>query len=105
MQPHDPRSETLLIDLHAEGRSGVTLPEVDVPPAPELPPHLRRWSLDLPEVGQQDVVRHYVRLSRMNYGIDTGFYPLGSCSMKYNPKVNEDAVSLPGFRDLHPYQA
>jgi glycine dehydrogenase subunit 2 len=104
MQPHDLRSQTLLTDLHATGRSGVLLPELDVPEAAELPERFRRARLDLPEVGQQDVVRHFVRLSRLNYGVDTGFYPLGSCSMKYNPKVNEDVSALPGFRAVHPYQ-
>ena len=58
---------------------------------------LLRQELDLPEVGEVDLVRHYVRLSQLNYAVDMGFYPLGSCTMKYNPKVNEEAARLPGF--------
>ena len=61
-------------------------------------------AVGLPEVGELDLVRHYTRLSQQNYGLDTGFYPLGSCSMKYNPKVAETAAALPGFSRLHPLQ-
>ena len=61
-------------------------------------------SVDLPEVSELDLVRHYVRLSQLNWAIDIGFYPLGSCTMKYNPKVNEAAARLPGFARTHPYQ-
>ncbi len=68
-----------------------------------LPPDMiRRDPPALPEVSEVDVVRHYTRLSQWNYGVDLGFYPLGSCTMKYNPKVNEDAASLPGFAGAHP---
>jgi len=95
--------EPLIYDLSAPGRTGVTLPKPDVPEAP-LPDHLLRGDLDLPEVSELDVVRHFVRLSQFNYGIDTGFYPLGSCTMKYNPKVNEDVARLPGFAQAHPLQ-
>jgi glycine dehydrogenase subunit 2 len=63
-----------------------------------------REDLPLPELAEMDVVRHFVRLSQLNYGVDTGFYPLGSCTMKYNPKVNEEAARLPGFVHTHPYQ-
>ncbi|PSR24139.1 MAG: glycine dehydrogenase (aminomethyl-transferring) [Sulfobacillus acidophilus] len=71
----------------------------------ELPSELVRTTrLDLPEVSEIDVVRHYTGLSTLNYGVDTGFYPLGSCTMKYNPKVNDWAASLPGFADVHPLQ-
>ncbi len=63
-----------------------------------------RAELPLPEVSEIDVVRHYTRLSQLNHSIDTGFYPLGSCTMKYNPKVNEVAARLPGFASLHPLQ-
>src|SRR5262249_57897578 len=58
----------------------------------------------LPELAEPEVLRHFTELSTRNFGIDTGFYPLGSCTMKYNPRVNERLVGLPGFRDLHPYQ-
>ncbi len=81
----------------------MNLPNPDVPEAP-LPEHLLRKNLDLPEVSEMDVVRHFVRLSKLNYGIDTGFYPLGSCTMKYNPKLNEDMARLPGFAAVHPLQ-
>ena len=65
---------------------------------------LRTSGLGLPEVSEVDVVRHYTNLSQMNFGVDTGFYPLGSCTMKYNPKINEEIASLPGFTGLHPLQ-
>jgi len=95
-------TEPLIYELSAPGRCGVSLPKVDVPEA-ELPADLLRADLDLPEVSEVDVIRHFVRLSQLNYGIDKGFYPLGSCTMKYNPKVNEDAARLPGFALLHPH--
>lgn len=94
-------SEPIIYDLSAPGRSGVNLPAPDVPIAP-LPDELLRDDLPLPEVGELQVVRHFVRLSQLNYSIDTGLYPLGSCTMKYNPKVNEDAARLPGLAQLHP---
>src|SRR6266540_1776752 len=67
-----------------------------------LPKELVRKELPLPNVSEVDVVRHYTNMSRMNYGVDIGFYPLGSCTMKYNPKVNEDAARSEGFSNLHP---
>ena len=94
-------SEPIIYDLSSPGRSGVNLPAPDVPIAP-LPKELLRDDLPLPEVGELQVVRHFVRLSQLNYSIDTGLYPLGSCTMKYNPKVNEDAARLPGLAQLHP---
>ena len=96
-------TEPLIYDLSAPGRLGVGLPETDVPLAP-LPAGLTRDVLPLPEVSEIDVVRHFVRLSQLNYGIDTGFYPLGSCTMKYNPKINEDVARLSGFAHTHPLQ-
>ncbi|OGO51331.1 MAG: glycine dehydrogenase (aminomethyl-transferring), partial [Chloroflexi bacterium RBG_16_68_14] len=75
------------------------MPEAELPPA-----ELLRDDLPLPELSQLDVVRYFTRLSQRNYSIDTGFYPLGSCSMKYNPKVNEDVARLPGLAQLHPMQ-
>lgn len=93
--------EPLIYDLSAPGRVGVNLPGCDVPEA-ELPAELLRDELALPEVGEMQVVRHFVKLSQLNYAIDKGFYPLGSCTMKYNPKLNEDAARLPGFAQLHP---
>ena len=96
-------AEPLIYDLSAAGRPGVSLPAPDVPVA-GLPKGLVRKDLPLPELSEIDVVRHFVRLSQLNHSIDTGFYPLGSCTMKYNPKVNEDAARLPGFAFSHPLQ-
>ena len=93
--------EALIYDLGAPGRIGVNLPDCDVPESP-MPAELMRDDLALPEVGEVQVVRHFVKLSQLNYSIDQGLYPLGSCTMKYNPKVNEDAARLAGFAQLHP---
>ena len=68
-----------------------------------LPEELKRSSLPLPDVNEVQIIRHYTELSKKNYGIDTNFYPLGSCTMKYNPRVNEDLAKLPGFSNLHPH--
>jgi glycine dehydrogenase subunit 2 len=96
--------EPLIYDLGAPGRNVSTLmPECDVPMS-ELPQDLMRDDLDLPEVSEIDVVRHFVKLSQLNFAIDKGFYPLGSCTMKYNPKIDEDTARLPGFASLHPLQ-
>jgi glycine cleavage system P protein (glycine dehydrogenase) subunit 2 len=93
--------------LHEQSRPGRrawTMPELDVQ-AVDVPEAYRRVSPPgLPEVAETDLVRHVTRLSQMNYGVDTGFYPLGSCSMKYNPKVAETVAALPGFQRLHPHQ-
>ena len=88
------------------GRSVFSLPENNFGRSVgELPEGLRRNSMaGLPQVSEPDVVRHYTNLSQMNFGVDTGFYPLGSCTMKYNPKINEQVASLPGFSSLHPLQ-
>jgi glycine dehydrogenase subunit 2 len=96
-------TEPLLFELSCPDRCATVLPALDVPPT-ELPGNLVRGELALPEVSEADVVRHYTRLSQMNYSVDTGFYPLGSCTMKYNPKINEEMTRLPGFANLHPYQ-
>jgi glycine dehydrogenase subunit 2 len=93
--------QPLIYDLSVPGREGVKLPALDVPAA-ELPAGLVRSDLDLPEVSELQAVRHFTKLSELNYAIDRNFYPLGSCTMKYNPKVNEDAARLPGFAHLHP---
>src|SRR5512135_2659055 len=97
------KTEPLIHELSSPGREGTSLPPCDVPES-ELPKGLLREELPLPEVGEVDVVRHFTRLSQKNYCVDLGIYPLGSCTMKYNPKVNEDAVKLPGFAQVHPYQ-
>ncbi|HEY48150.1 MAG: glycine dehydrogenase [Anaerolineae bacterium SM23_ 63] len=96
-------TEPLLYELSSPGRRALRLPEVDVPKV-ALPEGLIREDLPLPELSEIDVVRHFVRLSQLNYGVDTGYYPLGSCTMKYNPKVNEDIARLPGFTFTHPLQ-
>ena len=98
--------DKLIFELSSPGRMAYSLPELDVPVEDvraRLPQAaLRREPPALPEVSELDVVRHYSRLSQMNYGLDTHFYPLGSCTMKYNPKINEDMARLPGFARLHP---
>ena len=96
-------AEPLIYDLSKAGRAAVRLPDADVELS-SLPDHLVREELPLPELSELDVVRHFVRLSQLNHAIDTGFYPLGSCTMKYNPKVNEDAARLLGFAFSHPLQ-
>jgi glycine dehydrogenase subunit 2 len=96
-------SEPLIYELSAPGRKGLRFPAVDVPQT-ELPVDLLRRDLPLPEVSEVDVVRHFTRLSQRNYSIDTGMYPLGSCTMKYNPKINEEVARLPGFAGVHPLQ-
>ena len=95
--------EPTIFELSSPGRTGVTFPDADVPEA-VLPAELSRPDLPLPELAEVDVVRHFLRLSNFNYCIDGGFYPLGSCTMKYNPKVNEDTARLPGFAFTHPLQ-
>jgi glycine dehydrogenase subunit 2 len=97
-------SEPVIFERSRPGRRGVALPALDVPEAPPLPVEFRRDDLPLPEVSELDVVRHYVRLSQLNYAIDSVFYPLGSCTMKYNPKVHEEAARLRGFQQIHPLQ-
>lgn len=100
--------KALIFELSKPGRTAYSLPECDVPeadPAEGIPGGLLRTvPAALPEVSEVDVVRHYTELSRRNFGVDNGFYPLGSCTMKYNPKLNEDAARLPGFARIHPYQ-
>ena len=98
----------LLREVSAPGRTAVPLPAPDVPVS-DIPGELLRSTgadadpLSLPEVDQLTLVRYFTRLSQLNYAIDTRFYPLGSCTMKYNPKVNETIASFPGFRDHHPH--
>lgn len=96
-------AEPQLCDLSAPGRQGVRFPQPDVPLS-ALPTNLLRQELPMPELSEMDVVRHFTRLSQLNYSIDTGFYPLGSCTMKYNPKINEETARLPGFAWVHPLQ-
>jgi glycine dehydrogenase subunit 2 len=112
MKPIDTRGplyhEPPIFDLGAPGRSGASLPAKqvdDVDPADVLPKEMvRRDPPALPELSEVEVVRHFTRLSQWNHSIDAGFYPLGSCTMKYNPRLNEWAARLPGLTDIHPYQ-
>lgn len=100
--------EPLIFEKSRPGRRAYSLPPLDVPSRPVeelLPAHLlRRTPAELPEVSEPELLRHYVRLSQQNYSVDTGFYPLGSCTMKYNPKLNERVAALEGFRYVHPLQ-
>ncbi len=96
-------TEPTIYELSSIGRVGVLFPEPDVPLA-EFPRDLLREDLPLPELAEVDVVRHFTNLSTKNYSIDKGFYPLGSCTMKYNPKVNEEVARMPGFAMTHPLQ-
>jgi glycine dehydrogenase subunit 2 len=104
LNPRAGAVEPLLFELSSPGRLGASLPDDDVPAAPLPDAGLLREHLDLPELSEVDVMRHFVRLSQMNYSIDSGFYPLGSCTMKYNPKVHEDVAILPGFAAINPMQ-
>ena len=96
-------TESTIYELSSPGRTGVTFPQPDVPVS-ELPASLLRKDLPLPELAEADVVRHYIALSKYNYSVDGGFYPLGSCTMKYTTKINEDTARLPGFAFTHPLQ-
>lgn len=99
--------DKLIFELSRPGRKGYELPvnKFKSDSLASIPAGLRRSeSLDLPEVSEMDVVRHYTNLSSKNFGVDTGFYPLGSCTMKYNPKINEEIAQMPQFTNLHPLQ-
>jgi glycine cleavage system P protein (glycine dehydrogenase) subunit 2 len=99
-----PDRQATLKDLSRPGRRAFSLPALDVPAAEVPEEHRRATPAGLPEVAERDLVSHYTRLSQLNYGVDTGVYPLGSCSMKYNPKIAENVSQLPGFQRLHPHQ-
>ncbi|WP_226582968.1 aminomethyl-transferring glycine dehydrogenase subunit GcvPB [Halobacillus litoralis] len=98
----------LIFEESQESRTGFSLPELDVPETDvdEMigGTYVRRNEPDLPEVSELQIMRHYTALSKRNHGVDSGFYPLGSCTMKYNPKMNEDVARLTGFSHIHPYQ-
>ncbi|HYL82211.1 MAG TPA: aminotransferase class V-fold PLP-dependent enzyme, partial [Candidatus Acidoferrum sp.] len=100
-------NEPLIFEQGSPGRVGYSLPKSDVPekkPEALIPKRLLREDIPgLPEVSEVDAVRHFTRMSQWNFGIDLGFYPLGSCTMKYNPRINEDVARLPGFARAHPY--
>ncbi len=96
--------EPLIFERSVPGKVGMDLPKLDVPAAKDTrPTHLKRTTFDaLPSCSEVDIVRHFTRLSKWNYGVDDGFYPLGSCTMKHNPRVNEKTAALPGFAESHP---
>jgi glycine dehydrogenase subunit 2 len=100
--------QALIFELSTNGRVGYSLPEMDIPEVKleELIPqeYLRAVEPNLPEVSELDIMRHYTALSKRNHGVDSGFYPLGSCTMKYNPKINENVARFAGFAHLHPLQ-
>lgn|SRR5574341_89126 len=100
-------TEKVIFELSSKGRIGCNLPDLDLPEKPLasiLPPDFLRENLNLPEVSEPEVMRHFIRLSTLNHHVDKGFYPLGSCTMKYNPKINEYLARLPGFAQIHPLQ-
>lgn len=101
-------NQPLIFELSTEGRIGYSLPDLDVPEVDlsSLLPEgmLREQEAELPEVSELDIMRHYTALSNRNHGVDSGFYPLGSCTMKYNPKINESVARFPGFANVHPLQ-
>ncbi|MFD2168953.1 aminomethyl-transferring glycine dehydrogenase subunit GcvPB [Tumebacillus lipolyticus] len=102
------KDKALIFELSEPGRISYSLPELDVPEEPieNLIPagYIRQTPAQLPEVAELDLVRHFTELSKRNHGVDDGFYPLGSCTMKYNPKRNEKAAAIPGFASIHPLQ-
>ncbi|WP_404468439.1 aminomethyl-transferring glycine dehydrogenase subunit GcvPB [Sutcliffiella horikoshii] len=102
------QNQPLIFEMSREGRIGYSLPKNDVPEVDlaELFPaeYIREEAPELPEVSELDIMRHYTALSNRNHGVDSGFYPLGSCTMKYNPKINENVARFPGFAHIHPLQ-
>ncbi|WZL78022.1 aminomethyl-transferring glycine dehydrogenase subunit GcvPB [Eubacteriales bacterium mix99] len=94
----------LILECSRPGRTAYRLPESDVPEFPLPDGLLREREPELPEVSEVDVIRHYTNLSRKNYAVDIGMYPLGSCTMKYNPRINEEAARMSGFSNIHPLQ-
>ena len=106
-RPHVTRNEGLIFERSSPGKTGVEFPPLDVPPfspAETLGPELFRPEVEgFPEVSELEVIRHFTRLSTWNYGVDTGLYPLGSCTMKYNPRINEVVARLEGLAAAHPY--
>ncbi len=101
------QDEPLIFEQGGKGRKGYSLPRWDVEEIEAgnlIPSHFLREGLEgFPQLSEVDVVRHFTRLSQWNYGVDSGLYPLGSCTMKYNPKVNEEVARMKGFADLHPF--
>mgnify|MGYP000971244042 CR=1 FL=1 len=99
----DPR-RILAMDRTVTGRIGTTLPAIDVPEQDPPPEHLLRSSIEMPEISESELVRYLTQISTFNFSIDHNFYPLGSCTMKYNPKLNDEMAGLPGLSEIHPLQ-
>ncbi len=101
------KNKDLIFEKSRPGKIGYSLPGLDVPSKNDILPEKvqRKNPAPLPEVAEGEVLRHYINLSQLNHSVDNGFYPLGSCTMKYNPKINEDVSRLPGLAGLHPYQS
>jgi glycine dehydrogenase subunit 2 len=96
--------EPSIFELSREGRTGFSLPSGQCSQESRIPEKfLRKIQPRLPEISEVDVIRHFTRLSRLNFGVDLGMYPLGSCTMKYNPRINEDIAAMPDFENIHPY--
>lgn len=102
------QDQALIFEISTPGRIGYSLPEIEIEEIAlsELLPddYIREEAAELPEVSELDIMRHYTALSKRNHGVDSGFYPLGSCTMKYNPKINENVARINGFAHIHPYQ-
>jgi glycine dehydrogenase subunit 2 len=103
------KDKALIFEMSKPGRVAYSLPELDVPEVDLISvipqDFIRTEAAELPEVSELELMRHYTELSKRNHGVDSGFYPLGSCTMKYNPKINEDVARYAGFANIHPYQA
>ena len=108
VRPHISQNEPLLFERSSPGKKGYQLPDLDVPAvdagAALGEGNTRAAIEDFPEVSEVDAIRHFTRLSTWNYAIDLGLYPLGSCTMKYNPRVNEQVARIEGLSWIHPYQ-
>ncbi len=105
--PHVNQNEGLIFEKSSPGKKAYKLPDLDVPVADSsgLLGDLQRRDLgNMPEVSEIEIIRHFTRISTWNYGVDTGLYPLGSCTMKYNPRINEAVARLEGLAGAHPYQ-
>ena len=94
----------LLFDQSIKGKVGTTLPSMDIPKQKLPNSDELRDEITMPEVSENEIVRYFSSISQMNFSIDHNFYPLGSCTMKYNPKLNDDIAALPGFNEIHPLQ-
>ncbi|MCI0796274.1 MAG: aminomethyl-transferring glycine dehydrogenase subunit GcvPB, partial [Chloroflexi bacterium] len=103
-QKYEDSRRRLLMDRSVPGRMGVSLPPNDVPEGPLPPSDMLRDEIDFPEVTEGEIVRYFSQLSQLNFSIDHNFYPLGSCTMKYNPKVNDEVAAMRGFTEIHPLQ-